>query len=108
MVYIRSTISGATFFSANMLRDGGQLEALDGSGWVDCDFGPLNLYPGLYRIRAHIRKNSVVEYCAMRDYVAFGVVSEASVYGSAGRYSGIYTREGFVVPVTYRWGGGET
>jgi lipopolysaccharide transport system ATP-binding protein len=104
MVHVHSSISGAMLFGANMLRDNGQPEFLEGKGYLDIDFGPLTMFPGVYRVRAQIRKNSQIEYFAVRELCSFAVVSEASEYGMTGRFATSYTREGMVVPTAYRWG----
>jgi lipopolysaccharide transport system ATP-binding protein len=104
MVKVHSSVSGGILFNANMLRDGGQPEFLEGKGFLDVDFGPLNMYPGVYRVRAQIRKNSQIEYFALREICSFAVVSEVAEYATKGQFATCYTREGMVVPVRYEWG----
>jgi lipopolysaccharide transport system ATP-binding protein len=105
MIYVVSAETGATIFNANMLRDGGEPEALEGEGWLDIDFGPLNLYPGVYRLRGMIRKQSSVEYFALREIGAIQVVSAPEAYGRSGRFATNYVRDGssWVVEPQYRW-----
>lgn len=106
LVYVQSGVSGAVIFDANMLRDGGEPRELSGRGWLEVDFGPINLYPGVYRIRAMIRKFSNVEFFARREVASFAVVSKPEVYKCPGRFATNYVRDGsaFVVPSTFRWG----
>ena len=106
MVYVHSSDSRASMFNANMLRDGGEPDHLEGQGWLDIHFGPLNLYPGVYRIKAMIRKNSNVEYFGLREVASFAVVSKPEVYKRPGRFAATYVRDGssFVVPVEFHWG----
>ena len=93
MIYVRSGTSGAGLFNVNMLRDGGEPDSLEGKGWLDIDFGPLDMYPGVYRIHGQIRKCSTVEYFSTRSLTSFAVVSGPDVYGCSGRFAATYVRD---------------
>jgi ABC-type polysaccharide/polyol phosphate transport system ATPase subunit len=105
MVFITKVDIGAVVFNANMLRDGGEPAYLDGAGSLTIGFGSLNLYPSVYSIRVMIRKNSTVEYLALRDFGSFLVNSTPEDYGKNGAFATNYVRDSsaWVVYPEFSW-----
>ncbi len=92
-----------TCFTANMLLDGHQPEALIGSGKIVCRFRSVPLFPQRYSVKMSIRarngNDSIVNY---QDVAYFNVVGDLADFGFTGEFVSRATTSTPVV-VPYEW-----
>jgi lipopolysaccharide transport system ATP-binding protein len=90
-------------FAANMLLDGHQPQAMEGSGRLACRFKSLPLFPQSYSVKMSIRTNNghdmILNY---QDVAYFSVVGDLAEYGYKGEFVSRASRSTSVV-VPYEW-----
>jgi lipopolysaccharide transport system ATP-binding protein len=90
-------------FTANMLLDGHQPEALSGTGKLACRFKSLPLFPQSYAVKMSVRtrngNDSIVNY---QDVAYFNVVGDLTEYGYKGKFLSRASQSTSVV-VPYEW-----
>ena len=90
-------------FTANMLLDGHQPEALVGTGKLTCRFKSLPLFPQSYAVKMSVRTKNGNDWIVPYQEVAyFSVVGDLAEYGYKGEFLSRASQSTSVV-VPYEW-----